>query len=54
MTVKESKAVEDPKTTAIKLDTPQQDKEWTAEEKTEWVKASTRKVLSAFNSHEKA
>lgn len=36
--------------TMVKLDTPQQDKDWSAEQKNKWVKESTQKMLEAINS----
>jgi len=44
------KEKKEPKEDAIvKLDTPQQDRDWSAERKMEWVKGSTRKMLITFN-----
>jgi hypothetical protein len=40
----------DSKTTqTVKLDTPQQDRDWSAEQKSQWVKKSTQKMLDAIN-----
>jgi hypothetical protein len=37
----------------LKLDTPQQDRDWSEEQKIAWVKTSTRKIISAFTDGEK-
>jgi hypothetical protein len=36
-------------TGTVTLDTPQQDKDWSAEQKNKWVKESTQKLLEAIN-----
>ncbi len=45
----QEKKVEKDVDAVVKLDTPQQDREWSAEQKMEWVKGTTRKMLSTFN-----
>jgi hypothetical protein len=37
----------------LKLDTPQQDKDWSEEQKIAWVKTSTKKILTVFTGGDK-
>lgn len=34
---------------AVKVDTPQQDSDWSEDRKIEWVKGATRKLVKAFD-----
>jgi hypothetical protein len=42
-----------PQTATVTLDTPQQDKDWSAEQKSQWVKESTQKMFEAINQPKK-